>query len=166
MAVGYPVGVTTAVWVQNGDFTLVDTTQQNNLGQLTWDSNGNAYVYLKGVASLAAGDWIVYQMSTFTAVRLVNTPLTGHVAVALSANILATTFGWAQVFGLTPTTTAIATDSSADGLMLAQSSTAGRVTTTPAATKAIYGAVAVGAAASNVGKASIAFPFCLGTATL
>jgi hypothetical protein len=162
------VGVLTDIDGPSTDVGANGLGQRNQLGARVLDDNGNEYIYLKGVASLAAGDWVVYNGTTasspFICVRAVSTPLIGAMAVAMAA-VLANSWGWFQIFGLTPTTTNIAT-ASTDGLQLYQSATVGRATSTQAATKCIFGAVAVGNAASNAGTAFVQYPYCTGNATL
>lgn len=151
-----------------GALTDVDASQRNMLGQRAFDDKGNEYVYLLGVASTAAGDWVSYVPNTWATTRLVaNTAATGLIAVAMAATV-AGNYGWYQIYGLTPAFTAIATDASADGksLSMGASGADGRVLTGPTTTKNIFGAVAVGAAAANTGTAAIAYPFMFGTATI
>jgi hypothetical protein len=141
--------------------------QRDLLGIRSFDDNGNEYIYLLGVASTVAGDWVKYVPGAWSTARLVsNTAVTGLVAVAMAASI-ASSWGWYQIFGLTPTYTAIATDAAADGKILSMGASAdGRVTTGATTTKNIFGAVAVGASAANVGTAAIAYPFIFGSATI
>lgn len=149
-----------------GDTTVVHTSQQNPLGMRQFDAAGNEYIYLKGVASLVAGDWVTYNPATGVTVRIPAATTNGLLAVAIAAPT-ATQFGWFQIFGLTPTYTAITTDAAADGKTLTVGSgTAGRASTGPVTTKNMFGAVAVGASASNIGTAFIAYPFAFGSATI
>lgn len=155
-------------FAQVGLLTDIHTTQQNPLGQRVADDLGNEYIYLLGVASTAAGDWVKYVPGTFATARLVaNTAVSGLVAVAMAA-IVASNWGWYQIFGLTPTYTAITTDGSADGKILSMgaSGSDGRALPGPTTTKDIIGAVCVGASASNQGTAAISYPFMFGTATI
>ena len=157
--VGYPSAAV-------GDTTLVQTTQVNPLGMRAFDAAGNEYIFLKGVASLAAGDWVTYNPATGVTTRVPAATTNGLLAVAIAAPT-ATQFGWFQIFGLTPTFTAITTDAAADGKTLTiGSGTAGRASTGPVTTKNVFGAVAVGASASNIGTAFICYPFAFGTATI
>lgn len=181
MAAGNPIGHGMAVKTganSAGNFADIDGassitganglgTGRNQLGYRVFDDNGNEYIYLVGVASTAAGDWVRYIPGAWTTVRLVsNTAITGLVAVAMAATI-ASTNGWYQIFGLTPTYTAIATDAAADTKSVSMGASAdGRVVTGPTTTKNIFGAVCVGASANNVGTAAIAYPFIFGTATI
>ena len=48
-----------------GLLTDVDTSQRNTLGTRTQDDGSGEYIYMPGVASLAAGDWVMYSLATF-----------------------------------------------------------------------------------------------------
>lgn len=142
--------------------------QRCPVGQRVRDDNGNEYIYLAGVASLAAGDWVYFNSTTASlgsVVRLTTSAAWACLAVAMAATV-ASCWGWFQIYGLTPVYTAIATDASADGKGLSAGSATGRVATGATTTKNIFGAVAVGASASNVGTAFISYPFEFGTATI
>lgn len=144
--------------------------QRNPVGRRVRDDNGNEYVYLAGVASVAAGDWCFFNSATAqlgTVARLpAGTATNGLLCVACAA-IIASCWGWFQLYGLTPSFTAIATDAAADGKSLsANSGTIGRVGTGPVATKNIFNAVAVGASAANVGTAFINYPYEFGSSTI
>ena len=148
-----------------GLLTDVDTVQRNPLGFTVQGDDGGWYTYLQGVASTAAGDFIIYNSATYLTTRLVTTVAAGPVAVAMGA-ILLTNFGWYQVKGIVVSAN-IATDASADGKPLYASSSAGRATTTPASAAAIFGANGQGASASNVGNAYFSVnPFTMASATL
>jgi len=56
------------------------------------------FIYLKGVASTAVGSWVTYNMDDGTTALLAANAI-GPVAVAMSANIVATTYGWYQISG-------------------------------------------------------------------
>lgn len=154
-----------------GSLTDVDTSARNALGTRVMgvdDFGGTAeYIYLTGVASLAAGDWVVISQvsGAQAAVRLPTTATNGMLAVALAAPT-ASQFGWFQIYGVTPSFTAIATDASADGKLVSAGSATGRVATGATTTKNIFGAVCVGASASNTGRAFISYPFEFGSATI
>ena len=180
MAVGNPIGHVLAGAVSrtsSGYFTDVDgpTTvatanglgQRMALGATEFDDNGNAYIYVAGVASCAQGDWCFYVPGTFALTRLpASTATFGLLGVAMAA-IVAGTWGWLQVYGLTPAFTAVGTDAAADGKgVSAASGTAGRVSTGPTTTKNVFNAVCVGAAASNQGTVAISYPYEFGSATI
>lgn len=152
-----------------GALSDVDSTQRNPLGFEVPDEQGNMYKYVSGVASVAAGDWVVLN-SDGTIARAVSTPLAGPVGVAMSA-IVAGKFGWVQIIGYVNNGTTggngavqsnIASDAAADKKPLYLSATAGRLTTTQAAGQAVLGAWGSGAAVSNVGSAWISRPFAAG----
>jgi len=56
------------------------------------------FVYMKGVASTAVGSWVLLSYDDGTTSLLADGDI-GPVGVAMSANILATTYGWYQVRG-------------------------------------------------------------------
>lgn len=71
----------------------VHASQLNPLGAVREFSDGNTYIYLKGVTSCADGSVVVYQPGVWTAV-LVATTVKGAVAIAQAAIDAATKFGW------------------------------------------------------------------------
>jgi hypothetical protein len=84
------------------------TTQNHPLGTIvqardkgsTNNTTGNGvaeFIYLKGVASTAVGDWVTYNMDDGGTTRLVANAI-GPVAVAMSANV-ASQYGWYQIQG-------------------------------------------------------------------
>jgi hypothetical protein len=84
------------------------TTQNHALGSLVKaiDSTQgeNEFVYLKGVASTAIGDWVVYDQYAGTTTRMV-AGSRGPAAVAMSANV-ASQYGWYCVGGSVPANSA------------------------------------------------------------
>ena len=82
-------------------------TQNHNLGHVVraYDATyGEAeFIYLKGVASTAAGDLVAYDTKNATTVRAVHAGATskGPCAVAMSANV-ATQYGWYCISGSVP----------------------------------------------------------------
>lgn len=59
------------------------------------------FILLAGVASTAVGDLVIYNTASFTTTRCPVTANLGQpVAVAMSANIAATTWGWYQIGGV------------------------------------------------------------------
>lgn len=73
------------------------TTLEVPLGTRRMDRAGNEYIYLTGVASTVAGDWVHFD-DDFETTRLAAT-LVGKVAVALSACV-ASEYGWYQIYGV------------------------------------------------------------------
>jgi hypothetical protein len=81
-----------------GNHDDVHTTQQNDLGAVRTFSNGNTYIYLKGVTSCADGSVVVYQPGVWTAV-LIATTVKGQVAIAQGAVDASTKYGWFLIVG-------------------------------------------------------------------
>lgn len=84
-------------------FDSTSTTQNHPLGFTVKGKDptygAGVFIYLKGVASTAAGDWVGYSPTLGTSVRAVangNYPL----AVAMSACSTTTLFGWYQIEGV------------------------------------------------------------------
>jgi hypothetical protein len=156
-----------------GSQTGAPSAKRFRLGTVKRDITGCEFIYAKGVASLAVGDWVIFKDETFVPVRLVNTPLSGKVGISLSANTSASNFSWYLIKGGSKQISALsglvnlATDASGDTKLVYQSSSTGRGTTaTAAAGKAIFGAIAVGNPAANVGDVLLDEPFCVATSTL
>lgn len=149
-----------------GTFTTsLHTTKKYRLGTQLKDASNNVWVYGKGVASTVAGDFVVFD-KTWQSARLTNSSAGGPIGVA-GAAITASYYGWYQVAGISSATnTNIATNASGAGLGLCASSTAGRATTTAAAGKTLFGAVAADNPASNIGPAFLNFPTFQNQSTL
>ena len=76
----------------------VHTTQQNTLGAVREFSDGNFYIYLKGVTSCLDGSCVVFQPGVWTAI-LVATGVKGSIAIATAVVDAATKFGWFTYVG-------------------------------------------------------------------
>lgn len=148
-------------------YQSINATKRYRLGTIKTSIDGSQWLYGKGVASLAVGDWVLFNDATYTPVRMTDTPLTGQVAIAGAANTAATTFSWYMIYGATTNNALsglvnIATGST-DKVPIAQSSTAGRALGTGVvATKTVVGAFAVGVSAANVGNALLIYPTTAG----
>lgn len=81
-----------------GEHNEVHTTQKNPLGAVRLFSDGNHYIYLKGVTSGAAKLTVVYQPGIWTA-QLIATTLKGSVAIMQAAVDASTKFGWCLHIG-------------------------------------------------------------------
>lgn len=81
-----------------GETGEVHTEQKNSLGAVRKFSDGNSYIYLKGVTSCADGSVVVFQPGVWTAI-LVATGVKGSVAIATGAVDAATKFGWFTFIG-------------------------------------------------------------------
>lgn len=140
-------------------FTQVHSTKKFRLMTRKTDVAGNEYLYAKGVASLADGDFVTVTGAGVTA-RSLDT-LTGIIAVAQAAVTSTTTYGWFMVKGRDASAN-VATHSSGIGKALFLSSTAGRGTTTPATEKTAYGAFSDGDSVANVGPVFLSYPVAPG----
>jgi hypothetical protein len=117
-------------------FTLGTVCRGKDMGSLGYGHG--VFIYLKGVASTAAGDCVVYDPVAATTTRTV-LATRGPIAIALSANV-ASNFGWYQIEGQAAANTASAGTGAANS-MLAQTSTAGQLTVASAVAGALIGAI-------------------------
>lgn len=76
-----------------GEHNEVHDSQKNPLGAVRLFSDGNYYIYLKGVASVVDGSVVAYQPGVWAAI-LVATGVKGSVAIAQAAVDAATEYGW------------------------------------------------------------------------
>lgn len=74
----------------------VHSTQKNPLGARAFDASGNEYIYLKGVASTVAGDFVSFD-EAFVTTRLVANAK-GRVGIAQAA-VVASSYGWYMIYG-------------------------------------------------------------------
>ena len=137
----------------HSDTTIVDTSRLTELGARGWDTSGNEYIYLTGVASTVAGDWVVFDESYLTT-RLVAGEV-GPVAIAMAAVNAATSFGWYQVYGVN---TVARTDTVAADASLYIDGTTGRADDLGVAGDLIIGAYSMAADSSNVATVFISYP--------
>lgn len=138
----------------------IHTSALNKLGTRALDADFNEYIYLKGVASLVAGDFVVF-VNSLTAILATTTgPTRGAVAVAQAA-VLAANWGWFLIRGYYATAN-VATHSGGSGVALALSATSGRATVTPATELMMTGAFSTANAASNVGGVYLSYPVVVG----
>lgn len=76
----------------------VHTSQLNPLGAVREFSDGNFYIYLKGVTSCADGSVVVFQPGVWTA-TLIATGVKGSIAIANGAVDASTKYGWFTFIG-------------------------------------------------------------------
>jgi hypothetical protein len=129
------------------------------VGTRKTDAANNTYAYGKGVASLAAGDFVSIDNLGVTTRTLAAT--TGVIAVAMVANVLTTSYSWFLVDGVYNLAN-VATHAAGAGKALFLSATAGRVSTTPLTESTAYGAFSAGNSVSNVGAVFIRNPVAPG----
>lgn len=137
-----------------GDTLTFGTTQLFELGSRAVDANGNEYIYLKGVASTAAGSWVTYNPSTGVTALLAADAM-GPVAIAQSACV-ANNYGWYIVKGTYATS---ASDTVSGAGVLYIDGTAGRVDDAGVAGDFVFGAYSTAADTTNVLPVSIQYPF-------
>lgn len=118
-----------------GDTTVVDTELKHTLGTRAFDTSGNEYIYLTGVASTEAGAFVSFDELHITTLAVANA--VGRVAVAMAATV-ASTYGWYQIYG--KNTTGLAASPMADNAPL-YLSCAGRVDEVRVAGDLIQGAI-------------------------
>jgi hypothetical protein len=148
-----------------GLLTDVDTVQRNALGFRTFDENGGEFIYLRGVASTVIGDWVVFNevsptATTWATQRAVHTTHShGPIAIAMAA-VLATQFGWYQIYGNAKGNTVNDTQAANTAVWL--TGTAGQVDDDAVATDIVYGAVSQEVGAATLVNFFISYPFALG----
>lgn len=149
-------------------YQAVHATKRFRLGTIKKDITGAQFLYGSGVASLAVGDWVLFNAGAYAPVRMTDTPLTGQVGISAAANTSTTNFSWYMIWGATAQVPGLAgvvniATTSTDKAPIAQSSTAGRALGTGVvATKTVVGAFAVGVSAANAGNALLMFPCTAG----
>lgn len=163
------VGDTSAI---DGPTTVATSNglgQRNALGSRTFDDAGNEYIYINGVASVVAGDFcFLSQATALTLVRLLNDANTGgsgSVGVAMAA-LVASTFGWAAVYGQVTTANVATTGAPTTASALYRSATTARASVSTSAKDAIFGAFLVGASVANIGPVYLDYPMVMDQSTL
>lgn len=134
--------------------TDIDTYKKFRLGTIKGDTSSNAFIYMKGVASLAAGTWVTFD-ENFAPTLLVADAV-GPVAISMSANTSATNYSWFQRTGVN---TVAKTDTVAADLPLYIDGTAGRADDAVVNGDLIYGAFSQTADTTNVCTVRIDHPY-------
>lgn len=132
--------------------TQVHATQKYRLGTRMRESL-KEYVYLKGVASCAAGSWVSYDEAHLTTLLAANA--VGPVAIAQAVVDAATKFGWFQIYGVC---TIASTDTVAADKALFIDGTAGRADDAVVTGDLIVGAYSQTADTANVATVRIVYP--------
>jgi len=142
----------TQIFHSNTD--IVDTSQIGQLGKRGMGPTGDEYIYLRGVGSTAAGNWVVFDESYFTT-RIVPDEV-GLVGIAMAAINATTSFGWYQIYGLNTVSTTETIASADTALFIG--ATAGLADDLGVVGDVIVGAYAMTASSSGVTTVSIAYP--------
>jgi len=81
-----------------GGITTVYSRTAIQLGTRAFDTDGNEYIFLRGVASTVATSWVTYDSSAEHQTTLLAANALGPVAVAMAA-IVADKYGWYMIWG-------------------------------------------------------------------
>jgi hypothetical protein len=113
-------------------YDKIDVSKKLRLGSRRKDYAGNEYIYMKGVASLAARDAVIFDENFATTRLLAALTTAGPVAIAMSANTSATNYSWFQIWG---NASATAAGTVAADAQLQATATAGQIDDTTTAAK-------------------------------
>ncbi len=116
------------------------------------------FIYLAGVASTAVGSWVTFNMDDGTTALLAANAI-GPVAISMSANTAATSYGWYQIYGKA---VGLCLASFADNGNCYATSTAGSVDDAIVAgdlVKNAKGASAIGTPSGSFAEFEIQYPF-------
>lgn len=104
----------------------IDQSALYTVGRHYTDVNGNVFVYIQGVASTVAGDWLQFTVTSTTASTTTRAIANGKgpLGVAMGA-LIGGDFGWVQVAGLNLAAGAISGGDAAAGAVLYLTGTAG-----------------------------------------
>lgn len=81
----------------DSDTSVVDTSAKTTVLTRAFDSAGNEYIYLKGVASTIVGSVVTYDEDGVTTLLVANA--IGPVAVSMSITDSTSEWGWKQIWG-------------------------------------------------------------------
>jgi len=119
------------------DTTLMAAVPLGTILQATDPTYGpGEFIYLKGVASTAIGSWVTFNYDDWTTALAVADAI-GPVAISMSANTAATSYGWYQISGKA---SGLALASFADNGNVYLTATAGSVDDAVVAGDYVYGA--------------------------
>ncbi len=138
----------------DGDTSTIDTSAQHVVGTRALDRDGNEYMYMRGVASGAAGVWVSFDEDHVTTLLAANA--VGRVGIMMATLDATTDFGWFQIYGKN---TIASTDTVAADAQLYIDGTAGRADDADVAGDAIIGAISRSSDTSNVATVEINYPF-------
>jgi|SRR6185312_4937456 len=173
------VDITAVTTIAPGTGNLPSVTLGPQLGEVVtgWDPylGGGEFIYLKGVASTAAGDVVSYNAYTGATTRWAGTANSGApLAVAVTANTSSSQYGWYQIGG-NAVVTCSGTVAAGDIVNFASTAT---VKSAAAAGKQVLNAVAASANGASYGSGNAAVtlastqaiytiqrPFCQGAIT-
>jgi hypothetical protein len=137
-----------------------DASQAFVLGSRATEPNGNEWVYLRGTTSIALGGWVLVGSGFVTSSAVADDQ--GILAIAGTAHVDASTFGWFQVYG--HNSAALIGDAVATNSPLWLTLGQGAVTDTDVAADAISGARSLAASVGSACLVQISYPFVHDTA--
>ena len=85
--------------IARGELGTTHDTQQQPLGMRMQDNNGNVYIYLKGVASTAAGMWVAYDEDKQSSLLTATIAAKLYPVAIATAAITANYYGWYMTAG-------------------------------------------------------------------
>jgi len=134
------------------DTDAVHTELKHPLGTRAVNG-GDEYIYLQGVASTVAGDWVTFDEAHLTTRAVANGK--GRVAVAMAA-VVASSYGWYQIYG--KNTVAKALTGFADDAQIYLTATAGSIDDAVVAGDFVVGAMGRSAVSGGVITAELNYP--------
>ena len=144
--------LTGPVQVFAGDTSVVDSAATHPVLTRARDTAGNEYIYLKGVASTAAGTVVTFDEAGLTTRAVANAQ--GRVAVAMAATV-ANTWGWYCIYG---TCSASVLASFADNGKVYLTATDGSVDDTDVAGDAVIGMIGRSAISNGLATMELNYP--------
>ncbi len=145
----------------SGDTSVIDTAKMHPLGTRAKDTSGNEYIYLQGVASTVAGDWVTFDEDGITTRSLANA--VGRVGVAMAA-IVASSYGWYQIAGKNTIAKAVSGGAAAANVALYLTATAGTVDDVDVVGDMIVGALNRVAESSGIVTVELNYPMVFNVA--
>lgn len=134
-------------------YDQVHTSKRFRLGTRKTDVAGNEYIYLQGVASLVATDFVFFDELFVTTRTVANSR--GMIAIAMAAVDATTKFGWFCIWG--KQTGNVATG--ADNANVWVTATPGRVDNTDVAVDIITNCMQRSATVSNRATFELRYPY-------
>lgn len=151
-------GTPVSAYAVVGKFGDIHTSARNSIGARYQDELGNEYVYLLGVAATVTNDAVTYNASTYQSVRAVSTT-PGFVALA-GAAVLATQFGWYQIYGFGSVNTKTSIAAAGGGFL---TTTAGQLDDASIAGQYLLGFLFTGVDVALVAPCHLAYPVATNT---
>lgn len=140
----------------DSDTSVVDASAKTTILTRAFDSAGNEYIYLNGVASTIVGSVVTYDELGVTTLIVANA--IGPVAVSMSITDSTSEWGWKQIWGVAEACVAAST---ADNGTLGFETTAGYVGDGRAAGDQLIGAIAreANSGAAGIYTIQINYPY-------